>query len=243
LIFLVPKVKKRRLLLPFEQSEKSLAENPVGKPERSTRYAEIAGAIFLAVIVVGVIFWGLMQMVPGLAPVAAKGAEVATPGDLLFYALAGGAMVSAAGVAFSRNIIYSALALLGALLSSGALYVFLQADYVAITQLLIYVGGVLVLILFAVMLTSRINEKAHSNPSMAVGPGLLLLAGVLGCAGFVAAKAPWIVAAKPLEATSTVGAIGDLFLGHYLLPFEVISLLLLATLVGAVVIARKEIKE
>jgi NAD(P)H-quinone oxidoreductase subunit 6 len=220
----------------------NVADQPE-KPERSTRYAELFAGFFILVLSVGFVFAGLAKMIPGMAPVAAKGAEVAAPGDLLFYVIAAIAMVSAAGVAFSRNIIYSALALLGTLLGTGALYIFLNADYVAITQLLIYVGGVLVLILFAVMLTNRIDDKKHSNPAMNVFPGLILLVGLLGVLGYIAAKAPWKIGKERLTTVSTVEAIGDLFLGHYLLAFEVISLLLLATLIGAVVIARKEIKE
>jgi NADH-quinone oxidoreductase subunit J len=180
--------------------------------------------------------------VPGAA-VPAEGAKPAQPGDLMFFAVAGLAMVAGAGVAFSRNIIYSALSLLGALLATGALYVYLHADYVAITQLLIYVGGVLVLILFAVMLTSGIGEKNRSNPSQGVVPGLGLLAALLAVFGYVAAMAPWKVAAVPLEARDTAVVLGNAFLREYLLPFEVASLVLLATLVGAVVVARKEIRD
>ncbi|MFZ5472027.1 MAG: NADH-quinone oxidoreductase subunit J [Myxococcota bacterium] len=220
-----------------------MADDNVKKPERSTHYAEILGGLLLMAFLVAVVFWGAAKMLPGMAPVAAKGAELAKPTDLLFFLIAGVTMVSAAGVAFSRNIIYSALALLGALLGTGALYIFLNADYVAITQLLIYVGGVLVLILFAVMLTNRIDEKKQSNPMSNVFPGLGLLGALLLLFGFIAAKAPWKLGDAKLSVSSTVDKIGDLFLGHYLLAFEVISLLLLATLIGAVVIARKEIKE
>ncbi|MBI3184248.1 MAG: NADH-quinone oxidoreductase subunit J [Myxococcales bacterium] len=195
-------------------------------------------ALLVAVIVVGVV-----RMVPGSAPLLAEGAELARPSDLLFYALAALAIASACGVAFSRNIIYSALSLLGALIGAGALYVYLKADYVAVTQLLVYIGGVLVLILFAVMLTGRIGDRSRSNPSAAVLPGVGLLAAVLGVLGFVAFKAPWQTGSKVAPDASTASRIGDLFLGEYLLAFEVVSLLLLATLIGAVVIARKEIKE
>lgn len=219
-----------------------MAENSQ-KRERETRYAELFAGFLLLAFLVAVAFAGVAKMIPGVAPVAAKGAELASPGDLLFYLLAAVAMVSAAGVAFARNVIYSALALLGTLLGTGALYIFLNADYLAITQLLIYIGGVLVLILFAVMLTNRIDDRKHSNPIVGMIPGLGLLAVVLGVLGYVATKAPWLTGSEALATTSTVDRIGDLFLGHYLLPFEVVSLLLLSTLVGAVVIARKEIKE
>ncbi len=215
------------------------------KPERPTRHIEVLTfALILVASVVVIFYWGVVKaMGPGLAPVAEQGASIARPSDIIFLVLAAIAMVSAGGVAFSRNIIYSALALLGTLLSTGALYIYLRAEYVAITQLLIYVGGVLVLILFAVMLTSRIDDKKHSNPSMYVFPGLGLLAALLAVMSYVAMKTPWKQGPSPLSTEDSVRTIGDVFLREYLLPFEVISLLLLATLVGAVVIARKEIKE
>jgi NADH-quinone oxidoreductase subunit J len=142
-------------------------------PPKPTRYVEVFFGVILLVISVAFIFWMVARTVlPGLVPVAAEGANLAKPSDLIFYVLAAISIVSAGGVAFSRSIIYSALSLLGALLGSGALYAYLNADYVAISQLLVYVGGVLVLILFAVMLTSRISEQTHTNPSVGRLPGL-----------------------------------------------------------------------
>jgi NADH-quinone oxidoreductase subunit J len=196
--------------------------------------------VVAAALVLGVT---LTKILPGVAPVAAEGAGLAAPSDLLFYLFAAGAVVSGAGVAFSRNILYSALALLGALLSTGALYVFLHAEYVAVSQLLVYVGGVLVLILFAVMLTSRIEDQKHTNPSQGVLPGLGLLFGLIFLLGFIATKAPWKVVENAPAPVDTSRTLGNAFLGPYLLPFEVASLVLLATLIGAVVVARKEIKE
>ena len=201
------------------------------------------GAVLL-VVVVAFVFWVFVrEVLPGLAPVATQGAQLAKPSDLLFYALAALSMVSGAGVAFSRSIIYSALSLLGTLLGIGALFVFLGADYVAISQLLIYIGGVLVLILFAVMLTSKIGDRSHTNPSMGIFPGIALTVALVGVLGYVVTKSPWIVKPDAPHADQTARTIGDLFLRQYLLPFEVSSLVLLATLIGAVVIARKEIKE
>lgn len=201
------------------------------------------GAVLL-VVVVAFVFWVFVrEVLPGLAPVATQGAQLAKPSDLLFYALAALSMVSGAGVAFSRNILYAALSLLGTLLGIGALFVFLSADYVAISQLLIYIGGVLVLILFAVMLTSKIGEKSHTNPSVGVLPGIGLTVALLAVLGYVVTRSPWIVKPDAPQITQTARTIGDVFLREYLLPFEVASLVLLATLIGAVVIARKEIKE
>jgi NADH-quinone oxidoreductase subunit J len=161
--------------------------------------------------------------------------------DVLFYLLAATSVLGAAGVALSRNILYSALGLLAALLGAGGLYVFLSADFVAVTQLLIYIGGVLVLVLFAVMLTSRITDIEVSNTSFGLFGGFLLFVAVAPVLLAVALLTPW-AATAPDALAPTTAAIGHGFLTKWLLPFEVASIVLLATLVGAVVIARKEIK-
>jgi NADH-quinone oxidoreductase subunit J len=162
-------------------------------------------------------------------------------GDVVFYVLAAVTVAGAAGVALSRNILYSSLGLLMALLGAGALYVFLSADFVAVTQLLVYIGGVLVLILFAVMLTNRITEVTVSNTSFGLFGGFLLFVAVAPVLLAVAALTPWATK-TPAPLAPMTAAIGHGFLTKWLLPFEVASLVLLATLVGAVVIARKEIK-
>ena len=110
-----------------------------------------------------------------------------------------------------------------------------------VAAFLIYVGGVLVLILFAVMLTSRITEVNVSNTSVGLFGGFLLFVSVAPVLLAVSLLTPWGVA-PPAELAPTTAAIGHGFLTKWLLPFEVASLVLLSTLVGAVVIARKEIK-
>jgi NAD(P)H-quinone oxidoreductase subunit 6 len=161
--------------------------------------------------------------------------------DVLFYALAAVTIAGATGVALSRNILYSAIGLLMALLGAGSLYVFLSADFLAVTQLLVYIGGVLVLVLFAVMLTNRITEVTVSNSSVGLFGGFLLFVAVAPVLLAAALVTPW-AATQPETSAYTTAAIGDGFLTTWLLPFEVASMVLLATLVGAVVIARKEIK-
>jgi NADH-quinone oxidoreductase subunit J len=161
--------------------------------------------------------------------------------DLAFYGFAAMTLAGAAAVAFSGNIIHTAIGLLVALLGVGALYVFLSADFVAITQLLVYIGGVLVLILFAVMLTAKIGDVRISNSSFGRFGGFLLLASVATLLVFVAVEGPWAeIVPGPLAPTTA--AIGNEFLTRWLLPFELASLVLLATLVGAVVMARREVK-
>ena len=160
----------------------------------------------------------------------------------IFYLVAAVTVGSAAMVAFSRNIIHSAFSLLGTFAGVAGIYVFLGADFVAGVQVLVYVGGILVLILFAVMLTQRITDVQITNRSagripalVAVGILFVLLVQSIG-------ETPW-AKAKEVVYKATTGSIGDLFLGDYLLPFELASLVLLAALIGAVVLARQEIKE
>ena len=161
---------------------------------------------------------------------------------VIFYLFALAAVVGAAGVPMSKNIFWSAMGLLSALVGVGGLYVLLSADFLAVTQLLVYIGGVLVLIIFAVMLTSQIKEIEVSNQNVGLVSGAILffLTGTLLC--FVAIWAPWKAVLRP-ESHETSAAIGNGLLGTWLLPFEVASVVLLATLIGAIVVARKEIKE
>jgi NADH-quinone oxidoreductase subunit J len=160
---------------------------------------------------------------------------------VVFYLFALAAVVGAAGVPMSKNIFWSAMGLLSALIGVGGLYVLLSADFLAVTQLLVYIGGVLVLIIFAVMLTSQIKEIEVSNQNVGLVPGAILfvLTGLVLC--FVAVWAPWKIVERPSH--ETTAAIGNALLGTWLLPFEVVSVVLLATLIGAIVVARKEIKE
>jgi NADH-quinone oxidoreductase subunit J len=161
--------------------------------------------------------------------------------DVLFYLLAGMTVTGALGVALSHNILYSAIGLLIALLGAGSLYVFLSADFLAVAQLLVYIGGVLVLILFAVMLTNRVTEIEISNASFGLFGGIMLFVATAPVLLAVALVTPWS-SSGPGPVAYTTEALGNAFLTKWLLPFEVASMVLLATLVGAIVIARKEIK-
>ena len=157
-----------------------------------------------------------------------------------FYLLAGLTLIGGAGVAFSRNIVYSALSLMASFVGVAGLYVLLQADFVAGVQVLLYVGGVVVLTLFAVMLTQHISDVQVSNRSVGRLPALLICLGVFAVMARAYAVAAWRMDALPGQTFSTY-AIGDGLLGKYVLPFELASIVLLSVLVGAVVLSRKEI--
>jgi len=161
--------------------------------------------------------------------------------ELVFVLLAAGTVAGAAGVAFSRNIVHSAFALLLSFFSVAGLYVYLSADFIAATQVVVYIGGILVLILFGVMLTERIEKVNVSNAAMKRGRAVLLLLATLALLTAAIVKSDWPLRG-PLAASPRTRALGDALLGKYLLPFEVASVLLLAALVGAVIAGRKEVK-
>ena len=160
----------------------------------------------------------------------------------VFYLVAIITVGSAVVVAFSRNIIYSAFSLLGTFAGVAGLYIFLGADFVAAVQLLIYVGGILILILFAVMLTHRISDVEITNRAAGRIPAVIITGVFLVLLLQILRDTPW-VKVKEVLYQPTTAKIGDLFLQTYLLPFELASLVLLAAMIGAVVISSKEIKE
>ncbi len=163
-------------------------------------------------------------------------------GDILFYLVAGFTVLGAAGVAFSNNIVYSGFAMMAAFMGAAGLYVFLAADFVAIVQVLVYVGGILVLTLFAVMLTHRIADVSISNRSVGRLPALLIL-GFVGTMMVQAIfRAKWHVLATLPEPMPTTAGIGNAFLTDYALPFELASIVLLSAMLGAVLLSRKELR-
>jgi NADH-quinone oxidoreductase subunit J len=159
--------------------------------------------------------------------------------DIIFYAFAVLTVVSAIGVVFSRSIVYAAFALLFTLFGVAAIYVLLAADFIAITQILLYVGGVLVLIVFGVMLTSRVQNVEMQRGILRVVPAVLIVGVIAGTLIGVLTTTPWPLSqAAPYEETAR--PIGALLMTQFVLPFELASVLLLVALIGAVIIARRE---
>lgn len=159
-----------------------------------------------------------------------------------FYLVAGLAVVGALGVAMSANIIYSALSLMVSFLGVAGLYILLNAEFVSGIQVLIYVGGVLVLTLFAVMLTQSIADVEVSNRSVGRPIAAVLVVGLFLAALHVYRGTEWY-GEEIGELPHSTYAIGNSLLSTYVLPFEVASIVLLAVLVGAIVLSRKEVKE
>ncbi len=159
-----------------------------------------------------------------------------------FYLFALVTIVSAAVVAFSKNILRAVFSLLFTLFGVAALFLFLHADFLAATQVLIYVGGVLVLLLFGIMLTQQRVEVNIRTGKIQFIPSVIALFILFGFLGFLIFRTPWQVG-SPANFQETTSGIGTLLMTEWLLPFEVASILLLAALVGAVSIARVYRKE
>lgn len=160
---------------------------------------------------------------------------------VVFYLLAAFTAASALGVALSHNIVYSAFALMGALLGTAGIFVLLGADFLGLVQLLVYVGGILVLGLFAIMLTHRIADVQVSNRSVGRGAAGVLVGAVFVGLVRTALRAEWPAREVGVLEPTTYG-VGNAFLTDFILPFEVASLVLLVALIGAVMVSRKEVK-
>ena len=161
---------------------------------------------------------------------------------IAFYLFAAVTLISASVVVFSKNIIYSAFGLLFAFFGVAGLYVLLMADFIALTQLMIYVGGILVLILFGVMLTTRVISVDMRTGTIQTLPAVLVVAALSGTLVGVFWTTDWRVMPSFAGFEKTAPSIGELLLTSYLLPFEIASVVLLVALVGAAMIARREKK-
>ncbi len=157
----------------------------------------------------------------------------------VFYLFAAVTLGSAAVVVLARSLIYSAFALLFTFFGVAGLYLLLGADFLAATQLLVYVGGILVLLLFGVMLTHKIYDLDLRSEVTQFAPGAIIAAGVFAILVGGALKTQWATGAGRPPAPTTK-EIGRLFMGQYLLPFEAASILLLVALMGAAMIVRRK---
>jgi NADH-quinone oxidoreductase subunit J len=157
----------------------------------------------------------------------------------VFWVFAALTVGSAAVVVLARSLIYNAFALLFTFFGVAGLYVLLGADFLAATQLLIYVGGILVLLLFGVMLTHKLYDLDLRTEVTQFAPGVILsLVGVFGVLTLTILRTRWVTGPGRPPAPTTA-EIGRLFMGPYLLPFEAASILLLVALMGAAMIVRR----
>jgi len=162
------------------------------------------------------------------------------PAEALFAVLAGATLAGALIAVAAASLFRAALGLMLSLFGVAGLFLLQRAEFLAVVQILVYVGGVSVLIVFAILLTEREggHTEHNTNRRMAVPAGLL-------AAGFAAALIT-LISGSPVFSTApdvalwTAKSLGLAFVGPYLVPFEAVSLLLLVALVGALLIARED---
>ncbi len=158
---------------------------------------------------------------------------------IVFYAVAALMLVGGLLMILTRNMIRSALWLVVTLGGVAAMYVLLSADFLAVAQILIYVGAIMILMLFAIMLTPNQVDIPSAAPQAQKISGLLTAGAIGALALYVVLSHPWNVRPDPLNVPSSE-AIGTLMMSGYVLPFEIASLLLTVGMIGAIVIARED---
>ena len=166
--------------------------------------------------------------------------------SIILYGFAGLTLASALYIALTRNVLYAAIALIVTFLGVAGIFMMLGASFVAISQVLVYVGGILVLIVFGIMLTNRLRGQKVSSAVynkflglvIAAGLFIILFKGILQ-ANFSAIN--WIREAEP--APVPLEKFGMRLMTEYVLGFELIGVLLLLALIGAVKMAAKSGKE
>ena len=161
-----------------------------------------------------------------------------TPHQIVFAILAVVTVGGAVLVAFTPRVIHAAFSLLFTFMGVAGLYVLLAADFLAVAQVIIYVGGILVLILFGVMLTQRIYDVRLRVQRIQPVLGGATALGVLALLLAVIFRTEWPVVAPPPPAPTTA-PIGAAFMKQYVFPFEFASVVLLVALIGAALIARR----
>lgn len=167
--------------------------------------------------------------------------------NVFFYLIAAVMIVAALRVVTTSNIVHAALFLVVVLAGVAAQFILLGAEFVGVTQVLVYIGAVIVLFLFGIMLTrAKVGAEDnlnHANLLPAILTAVLLLL-VMAYAVVDYAKAPWASGAREIDVLTntptTVEEVSDSIFSTYIVAFEAISVLLLAALIGAIVVARKE---
>ncbi len=160
--------------------------------------------------------------------------------DILFYLFAIITLVSAGFVVTTRNVIYSAFFLLFTFFGVAGIYVLLAADFLAVVQIMVYVGGILILLIFGVMLTSKITNVDIKSGAANLLPASILTGVLMGAIVSVMVYTEWKVQPADEIPVTTMRSLGSMLLTDYVLYFELLGLLLLIALIGAASIARRE---
>lgn len=163
---------------------------------------------------------------------------MSTFSDFMFWVCAVTAVVPALFVLFFRDIVHMAFWLILSLAGFAGLYLQLGAGFLGFTQVVVYIGGILILMLFGIMLTQRFDVPLRERHSWAfVLPGLVAGFLIMGGLAFFALGVPWKEVTPP-PGKFVARQIGSDFMSTFILPFEAVSILLLVAMVGASYLAR-----
>jgi NADH:ubiquinone oxidoreductase subunit 6 (subunit J) len=157
---------------------------------------------------------------------------------ILFYLFSIVTVGAAAVMVFSKNIVHSAFALMFTLIGVAALYVLLYADFLAATQLLVYVGGILILILFGVMLTTQGQTFSFKTITVNIAPASILSGTALLVLIYAFTQTEWKITESAVR-DETVREMGMMLMGEYILPFIVVGVLLLIAIIGAILMSTR----
>jgi NADH-quinone oxidoreductase subunit J len=164
--------------------------------------------------------------------------------SIFFYVIAAVMAFSAIRVVTVKNVVHAAMYLVLVLAGVAAQYVLLASEFLAATQVLVYIGAIVVLVLFGVMLTrAKLGEDANlTNDYWYVGAFTAVILFAVMAASLVDffGDEPLDTAAAERQISSNTEQVADAIFGPYVVPFEAVSVLLLAALVGAIVLARKD---
>ena len=145
---------------------------------------------------------------------------------------------AALAVVTSKNLFHSALFLILSFVGVAGLYILLEAGFLAAVQILVYVGAISILIIFAIMLTRRLMAKDLVQRNAQWGISGLVAVLLFALLGFILLRVNWPVAGGDVSADS-ISILGQELMNTYVVPFEVASVLLLVALVGSIIIARE----
>ena len=175
------------------------------------------------------------------------GTETSLFANVVFWLIGGTSILAAIAVVQTRDLFRAALFLILSFLAVAGLFVMLRAEFLAVAQVLIYVGAISVLMIFAILMTRDVGQGNLSNRLQL--PSLVLAVLLLAAIVFVAVDTDWSLLDKAILApetqdkvnevyANTTPTIAGLLLKEFVLPFEVASLLLLAAVIGAIVLVR-----
>jgi len=155
----------------------------------------------------------------------------------IFYIIAASTVFFAIRMVISPNVFHGAIFLALALIGIACIYLYLDAEFLAVIQILIYVGAIVTLFIFAIMLTASIQDRTIKQTNEQVLLSAIVAFVFLCFFVTIIRRNPWQAAASKAEGLA-LAQLGRLLMSAYVLPFEVISLILLAALVGAIVIGK-----